>query len=93
MVIDADQMLDVEAAGDEVLGQRVEQFGIARRIRAASVVDRVDDAASQKVGPHPIGHRAGKERIVAAGHPVGETDARIVVQAERELGSRQAAAA
>ena len=42
----ADQVLDIVAAGHEVPRQRVEQLGVARRVRAPGVVDRVDDAAS-----------------------------------------------
>ena len=71
------------------MGQRIEQFGIARRIRAAGVVDWMHDAASEKVSPQAIGHRAGEERIVGAGHPPRETAARIVVQAQRKFTSAQ----
>ena len=45
----ADQVLDVELVGDEVLGQGVEQLVVGRRVGVAEVVDRIDDAPAEQV--------------------------------------------
>ena len=79
----ADQVLQVEAAGDEVLRQCVEQFGIRGRIRLPHVVFRFDDSAAEEMLPVAIDQRPGEERVVGPRHPVGQLHARIVVGRNR----------
>ena len=55
--------LQVVAAVDEVLRQRVEQLGIRRRIRLAHVVLGLDEAAIEEVLPVAVHERLGEERI------------------------------
>ena len=64
-----DQVLHVELVRDEVLRQRVEQFVVARRVRVAEVVHRIDDALAHQVEPDAVDDRLGEERVVGAGQP------------------------
>jgi len=50
----ANQVLNVEAALDEVVCQSIEEFGINRRIGGANIVDRIDDSPSEEIAPDPI---------------------------------------
>ena len=86
---DADQVLDVVAAGGEVARQGFEQLGMARRVRAPGVVDRVDQSAAEEMAPHPVGHRAGEVGVGRVGHPARQARARVVVAAHREVGPAQ----
>ena len=48
------QVPQVETVIDEILRQRVEQRRVARRIRGADIVHRIDDAAAEEVAPHAV---------------------------------------
>ena len=50
----------------EVLRQRVEQFVVARRVRVAEVVHRIDDALAHQVEPDAVDDRLGEERVAPA---------------------------
>ena len=56
----------------EVLGQRVEQRVVGRRVGLAEVVVRIDDAAAHQVRPDAVGLGAGEERVLRIGDPVGQ---------------------
>ena len=60
-------------------GQRVEQGGVARRVRVAEVVDRIDDPAAEDLAPEAIHFDLGEERIVLGGEPRGEVLPAIVI--------------
>src|SRR5207302_837749 len=47
-------------------------LGIARRIGVADVVDRLDQAAAEEVGPDAVGEVAGEPGIVRSGEPRGK---------------------
>ena len=66
------QVLDVEAALDEVVGQGVQQRRVARRVGGAHVVDRLDQAAAEQVGDVAVDDVAGEEAVVRRGQPVGQ---------------------
>ena len=51
-------------AGDEMLGQGVEQFGVDRRIGPAHVVGRIDQSLAEELSPDPVGHRAREVRVI-----------------------------
>ena len=59
----ADQLFHIEAAVDEVLRQRVEQFGIGRRVGFPHVVFRFDDAPAEEVLPIAVDQSLGEERV------------------------------
>ncbi len=67
-----DQVAEVELVGDEVAGQGVEQFGVDGRVGPRQVVGRVGDPLAEELGPGPVGHRPGEERVAWGRHPVGE---------------------
>ena len=52
----ANQLLDVVSAGLELLRQLVQQLGLRGGIVGAQVINGVDEAPAQEVGPHPVGH-------------------------------------
>ena len=58
------QLPQIEFMVDEVLGHRVEQGRIARRIGGADVVHRLDDPSPKEVAPDTIGRGLGEEWIV-----------------------------
>ena len=62
----------------EVLRQRIEQFVVARRVRVAEVVDRIDDALAHQVEPDAVGDRLREERVLGRGQPVGEHAAAVL---------------
>ena len=49
---------------DEVLRQRVDQFGVARRVGDAHVVHRLNEATAHKMGPDAIADGPGEEGVV-----------------------------
>src|SRR6478609_3497999 len=65
-------VLGIEAAGDEILGQGVEQLGIRRRVAGANVVDRLDDADAEQISPQPVYVAFGEVLVVLRGNPVGQ---------------------
>ena len=62
----ADELPHVEVAGDELVGEVVEQLGVGRRVAGADVVDRLDDADAGQVAPEAVDVAAGEVRVVAA---------------------------
>ena len=69
----------------EIVGERVEQRTVARRIGRAQVVHRLDQAAAHQVGPDPVDDHAGKKRVVVADDPVGQHLSRIAVGVRDKL--------
>ena len=65
----AHQVAQIEIVRHEILGQRIQQGRIRRRIGRANIVHRIDDALAQEIAPHPVGDRLGEERIVLGGEP------------------------
>ena len=61
----------VEAALDELLGQPVEQLGVAGRVAGSDVVDGFDEAGPQQVGPEAVDVAAGEVGVVGRGDPLG----------------------
>ena len=70
--------------------QRIEQFGIRRRVRIAHIILRFDQPAVEKMFPIAIHQRAGKERVVLRGQPISQGQPGIIVR--REIGRRSAQA-
>ncbi len=68
----ADQVLQAVLVVHQVLGQGVEQFGVGRRVGDAHVVERIDDAPAEEVGPVAIGDGPGEERVLRVDHPVDQ---------------------
>ena len=77
------QCLEVVVAGDEVLGERVHQGDVGRRIGRTQVVDRLDQAASQQVADVAIDDVLREEGVLLAGQPLGQWDAKIEGMFER----------
>ena len=65
-----DQLLHIEAAGDEIPGQSIEQLGIRRRVAGADVVDRLDDAHAKQIAPQAVDIALGKVLVVLRGDPL-----------------------
>ena len=58
-------------------GQAVEQLVVARRVRVAEVVDRLDDPPADQVKPDPVDQALGEERVVGARQPGCQADAPV----------------
>ena len=56
----------------EVLGELVEQLGVAGRVVRAEVVDRIDEAPAEEVGPHPIDERLGEHLVLRVGDQLAQ---------------------
>ena len=75
----AHQVPHVEVALEEILLERLEQFRVARRITAADVVHRINDAAREEIAPRAIGHRLGEIRIVLRYEPIHKCHAPVPI--------------
>ena len=60
----ADQVAQVELAGDEMARQGVEQLGMNRRVGPAHVVGRIDQSLAEELGPDPVGRGPGEVGVV-----------------------------
>ena len=67
---------------DEFAVQRPPQFRIRRRIGAAQIIDRLDQADAEKMAPKPIHHRAAEILVLRIGDPGGELDSRIFARGD-----------
>jgi hypothetical protein len=65
-------VLHVEAAVDELPGQRLEQLGVGRRVAGADVVDRLDDADAEQVAPQAVDVALGEVLVLLRGDPLRE---------------------
>jgi len=89
----------VEAAGDEFLGQAVEQRRVGRWVAGADVVHRLDDAHAEKIAPDTVDVTLGEIGVLLGDHPVGQLLAargcrrRQVGVHEREYGRSDRAGA
>ena len=75
----ADEILEVEAVVEEVLGQCIEQFRVRGRVGDPQIVLGVDDAATEEVLEVPVHQSLGEERILRSGHPVDERLPRVLI--------------
>ena len=67
---------DRPAGADELVGQVVEQFGVARPFAEfAEVARRADDAFAEMVLPDAVDHDAGRQRVVRPRQPFGQLQA------------------
>src|SRR4051812_29126678 len=64
----------------EIARQRVEQFGIARRVGWPEIVDRINDPATEQMKPNSISLRPGELRV--ARDPVSHRIQRITTRIE-----------
>src|SRR5437588_88662 len=55
-----------------------EQLGVGGGIAHAHVVDRIDDAAAEEVGPDDVRQVAGKVGVVLGGEPLGQYRAAVL---------------
>ena len=62
---------------DQVGSQRRHERLVAGWIADAEVVDRLDQADSEVVGPHPVDDRSGEVGVVWRGEPGGEGSAAV----------------
>ena len=71
-----EQGFDVPAAVDEITGQCVEQFGVARPFALiAEIFECFYDPGAKKLRPKTIHDDARDERVVGAGQPLREAEA------------------
>lgn len=75
----ANQVLQIEFVLDEILRQRIEQFGIAGRIRDAHVIHGIDQATAHEMSPIPIDDGTGEERIAWLYHPIHQPLAWVLI--------------
>ncbi len=67
------QRLEMPAVGDQFGGQPIEQFGMGRLVALkAEIAGRANDPAAKVILEMPIGHHAGRHRVVFRGDPVGQ---------------------
>ena len=71
------QALEVVAVLDQVGSQRRHERLVAGWIADTEVVDRLDEADGEVVGPHPVDDRAGEVGVVGRGEPGGESLAAV----------------
>jgi hypothetical protein len=65
----------------EVLGEKVEQFGVVRAFAGfAEIVDGADDAFAEVPAPYAIHHDAGGQGIGGVDEPVGELEAAAAME-------------
>ena len=83
------QPLHVEATLHKARREIVHQLLVRRRIREVHVIRRLDDAASEIHGPHPVHPRAGEIRILLRAKPIHERTARIGILRERHLAAAE----
>ena len=69
---DAEHVLHVELAGDEVVGQGGMDFGQHAVAQLADFIDRLAEAAAHHAGPDAIDKRLGKPGILRADDPLGQ---------------------
>ena len=62
----AHQGAEVVAAGDELVGQVIERFGMAGRVVVAEVIDRIDEAAAEQLGPDAVDKVPREEAVLRA---------------------------
>ena len=63
--------------GDELAGQFVEQFGMARQVLLAGGVHGVDQTDTEEIGEHAVDDGPREIGIVRAGQPAGNQGLRI----------------
>ncbi len=63
-------MPQIEVGADQLIGERLEQFRIRRRVRRAKVIGRIDDAFAEQFGPDAVRRDAGELTVVAARQPI-----------------------
>src|SRR5690606_21187826 len=73
-----------KAIADEVACEGIEKRGMACGIRRPEISDGLDEAATEKLGPDAVHHRAREKEMVGRDEPIGEGDARIVVRVRIE---------
>ena len=66
------QELDVVILSDERLGEFIEQFGMAGRVRRAEIIHWFNDADAEQMTPQPVYRGLGEVRVLRRGDPVGE---------------------
>src|ERR1041384_8775460 len=72
-------LLDAEAARDELIGQVVQQFRMRRpAAHPAEIVGCVDDTPSEMIRPDPVDHHTSSQRIIRTSNPIGKFGARIL---------------
>ena len=69
---DLHDVADVVPAGDQLVGEMIEQFGMAGRIVVAKVVHRLHEPAADERGPETVDEVAGEKAVAGVGEPVGE---------------------
>ena len=72
-------MFEVEALGDEVGGECVQQCRVGRRVGDPHVVFWIDQPTAKEMLPITVGERSCEVRVVRCGHPIDQGDARIGV--------------
>ena len=81
-------MTQIKLLRDELLRQRVEQFGMRRWIGGAEIIDGIDNAAPHQVIPNAVDLGFGEERILRTRDPlrqrlqISKVGAALVTHAE-----------
>ena len=82
---DPHERLQVELVLHEIIGRGRQQGVVARRVRDPHVVDFLDQADAEKVGPDAVGDRSGEVGVLGRGQPLRQAHAAIggIVEVER----------
>jgi hypothetical protein len=75
----ANNLPEVEVVGDEFVGERLEQFRVGSRVRDADIVDGFDNASTDVLCPHEVGHVFGEPRVIFRTDPISEELATVGV--------------
>src|SRR5439155_16359861 len=66
-------------------------FGVARRIVLAALVDRIDQAGAEQIGPDAIDGGASEMRVLRRRQPLRQGRARTDARLERRLAAAEEA--
>ena len=76
------QGLQIEIVFDQIVSRCRKQLFIAGRIGDSHIINVFNQTDGKEPGPHAIGNRSGKVRIVGRSHPVCERSAAVACEIE-----------
>ena len=69
---EADGVFEIVAVADKIIGEPVEQFGMARRLIEAKIIDRREEADAEVTFPKAVDDGFGKAWIGGVNEQLGE---------------------
>ena len=87
----ADQVAYVEAAGDELMGKKIQGRGVVEIDVGREIVERLDEAVADELRPHAVDERLGEEVIAGIGDKSGELVAQFAGAVDIAMDVEQSA--